>query len=517
MKQSTPTRALFAAAALLAGCSLPPYVPEPHDGGPLSVPETYHLARSSPGHKQHLALTGDKQLRCHDCHALADAGFFEVPVSMCVNCHEAQVKQHHREDAGVHLEDGGLAHGLTCFSCHPFLPSAPSMRFEKWSCYGCHQRDQGDAGAITVHTNRCSACHHPHEKPFTQPQDCTTCHDVSLKHGAKGTTIADTCMKCHKHHTQAEKASVVCVNCHTKPTMELRARVATDALFDPGHTGCGSCHRPHSFVKEEVSSCQLCHQSRHVLAPKDHDSCTSCHFPHASRAAAKDCQGCHDDQKVKHPKDKQGKTCTGCHPPHDGKLGKAVAHQCLDCHKEPELNASVVHAASAECTDCHKPHDGKPKLELLCPDCHKQWKQAASNKNKAHVKCESCHKGLPHKEMPEPPECVSCHKAKVPTFAGHRTKDVGCLTCHTLHDAQTVKTCKDCHDAAKLPTLHQVAKHQDCRTCHAPHEPQPGFGPATCAKGGCHEKLSVKDHPPKPTQCVGCHLFREENPDKKKP
>ena len=78
-------------------------------------------------------------------------------------------------------------------------------------------------------------------------------------------------------------------------------------------------------------------------------------------------------------------------------------------------------------------------------------------------------------------------------------------SCHASHSAQVVKTCTDCH-AAGLPGLHAVTKHQQCGSCHAPHAPEPGFGPQAC--GTCHAQLSKKGHPTKPAQCVSCHLFR---------
>ena len=59
----------------LAGCDLTKQLPQPQDGGLVTVPGSYHSARMTPGHKAHLLLTGDKQVECHDCHAIADAGF----------------------------------------------------------------------------------------------------------------------------------------------------------------------------------------------------------------------------------------------------------------------------------------------------------------------------------------------------------------------------------------------------------------------------------------------------------
>lgn len=470
------------------------------DASIVTVPGSYHEARMTPGHLAHLNLKGEQQVKCADCHALADAGFESPGPGICAGCHKDEQAQHHPFDGGTQM---------SCLTCHVFLSKQPIARFEKWACMDCHKEQQGDAGAITVHVQKCESCHRPHLEPFTAAADCTTCHEVTLKHGAKGDTLADKCMNCHPPHTEAAVASAQCVTCHAKPTMTAKARVEPSALFRPGHVGCGSCHQAHTFEKGAVKACKSCHQKQQVLASDAHEGCVSCHPPHRERAAPKPCQSCHRKEVVKHPKDKEGQACLGCHPVHGPNAEEALAAPCVSCHLGPTFTAEVVHAVTTSCDACHKPHDAAPRRDVLCVTCH-QDQVTAVKQNKGHAKCEDCHAGLPHGEAETPKPCLSCHKDSQPPQRGHQE----CASCHASHSAAVVKTCATCHlapTASKLPGLHAEKKHQDCKSCHAPHTPEPGAGPAICQS--CHKKLSLKEHPTAPTQCTGCHLFKAAGPD----
>lgn len=515
-------RVLAIALLVASACDKLPELPLPkaQDGGIVHVPGAYTIARLTPGHKAHLALTGDKKVECHDCHAIADAGFESPPVALCQNCHKDQSGHHHPfPDAGV--GDAGTPMG--CLTCHVFLSKTPQATFERWACMTCHATQQHDKKPITIHLGNCPQCHHPHDDPFTKPADCSTCHlDITLTHGEKGASLAERCLDCHPPHTPASAASARCLSCHMNSTMEAKARVAEGALFSPGHVSCGSCHVAHTFLKNQVKACTSCHAKQQVLAPAAHKLCTSCHEQHADHAAPKACTNCHEKivASIKHPSVKKGapeadggvtfvksdgpQTCTGCHPPHAA-LGTAKAVACLTCHTTPTFTAALVHGKDLTCGSCHALHAGKPKAEALCVTCHKTQVNLVK-KNTGHQKCENCHAGLPHGGPVTPKACLTCHEKKTPPQAGHKE----CASCHESHSAKVIKTCAECHltpTSPKLPGLHAVAKHNECKSCHGPHEPQPGFGPASCL--ACHKKpLSPTEHPTPPTQCVGCHLFK---------
>lgn len=502
-------RPLLVAAALLllvAGCESPAPAPDSGVVGEVltsRVPPEFRLAKLAPGHRLHLGLKGDKAVLCRDCHELSDAGFTLPTQAVCESCHKDEMKQHHPLDAGI---------DLTCLTCHPFGVKSAAVQFDRWLCFDCHQKPQGrfvnDAGVvlsrispIEVHKEDCQSCHRPHLQPFTQAADCAECHDVKLKHGAKGDTLAEKCMNCHEHHTEASRASAMCVTCHTKPTMKAEARVARGALFEKGHVGCGSCHLAHTFDKEAVKPCTSCHKQMQVLAPKDHAACGDCHKAHQPRSAPVACESCHKDEVVKHPK-VENQRCVGCHPVHDAK--QLEPKGCLACHTKAPFNAPVVHAKDVKCDECHESHDGKPATPKECKRCHdKQYVETGRVKDlkgKGHTDCKACHETLPHGLAGQKP-CLSCHEKRKPIEKAHDE----CKKCHESHSGALVKTCVQCHEVPKLPGLHAEKEHQTCDKCHTAHTPDPSLGTAVCKS--CHKALKLDTHPTPPTQCASCHLF----------
>lgn len=472
----------------LSGCEQ--LLPAGPDGGQRHVPGTYHDAQRSSGHRAHLALEGEKQLACRDCHFVSDAGFSAAAVKPCSECHVKQQEHHHPFDGGV---------AMTCFSCHTFKDA----RAEKWGCAGCHVDGREGVPHVTVHTEKCESCHRPHGTPFTKAADCGQCHDLSVSHGRGEKALeADTCMTCHPHHTPAKQALQQCTGCHFGPKVPAKARVSPGALFANGHAGCSSCHSDHRFTAAEAKGCSSCHEKKPVLAADKHVACLTCHRPHDPRAAPKTCESCHTDAHVKHPRDALGRPCLGCHPVHEPPARPALAVPCITCHRD-EPFAGVVHAEGVECQKCHlEGHAAKPKREALCASCHAKQQTLVAT-NRGHQQCDACHAGLPHGEPVAPKGCLSCHEKKKPPQAGHTE----CQSCHQSHSAKVLTQCTSCHDTKEKPLtgLHRVAKHQQCRTCHAPHTPEPGVGPKTCRS--CHVELPAKSHPTAPQSCVTCHLF----------
>lgn len=501
-------------AVLFSACGVAELLPPSQDGGLVTVPGSFHSARFTPGHKAHLDLKGEKKVACHDCHAIADAGFVSPGVELCANCHKDQIRQHHPLDGGTEP--------ISCLTCHAFNSKDVGVRFDKWGCMSCHKDAQGQKKPITVHLEGCANCHKPHDAPFTQPTDCTLCHQFNLSHGPKGPTltsftsampdagVAETCLNCHKPHTRAVAATQQCLECHSteKEKVPLAARVSPQALAPDKHAGCGSCHPTHQFDRQNAKPCLSCHKDRPVLAWVEHkQKCTTCHQQHAPHQAPKPCESCHKEiaAKNQHPKSADGKTCMGCHPPHPESFDAPNVKPCLSCHDKPAFKNDVVHAATTNCDACHKPHTGKPKFETLCVQCHKEQVALLAKTPKHAAKCTECHAGLPHGEPVAPKPCLECHKDKTPPQKGHKL----CSSCHESHSAKVLTTCATCHlkpESPALPGLHAVQKHRDCKTCHAPHEPQPGFGPKSCLS--CHQRPSQKNHPTPPTQCIGCHLFK---------
>lgn len=528
MKAFAFQRGVLVSLAILAGvgssCGEPTEV-ESHPAH-LIVPGDYKLARPAPGHQIHLGIGWSpdggrvfdadagtlKQVLCRDCHALTDAGFESPSSKPCERCHETQNKQHHPFDGGTEF---------TCLTCHPFMAKTLPARFDRWPCFDCHSKPQADHPAITVHKAECQACHRPHQEKFTQPAECSQCHEVTLTHGKKGESMAERCMDCHPHHTEAAVASKQCIGCHTKDELPIKARVSPEALFKPGHTGCGSCHVPHRFQAGQVKACETCHRGQPVLARWEHD-CTDCHRPHAPKARPIGCtDGCHKDEKLelKHPKSKDGKTCLGCHPVHAPSVADTLAKPCIACHDKEPFTDKVVHGAPILCNDCHDPHDAKPQTPRECKSCHSyRYTEVAlmaarkpGTKVSGHSMCVDCHRQLPHGAPTPPKPCLECHEKQKPLVAKHDE----CTKCHQPHSGELQKACTSCHKPAELPALHAVPEHQTCQKCHSVHTatpaaPKGNTSPATCK--ACHPILSVKEHPTPPKECIGCHLFEPVKP-----
>lgn len=131
--------------------------------------------------------------------------------------------------------------------------------------------------------------------------------------------------------------------------------------------------------------------------------------------------------------------------------------------------------------------------------------------------------------MPDPKDCLACHKALQERKFVHGPVGVGvCLSCHADETPDPAKhhvfrltlpqpdLCFSCHDGMKdkvrtAKVSHAAIEMGGCTACHSPHGSDQRFflkgktEAQTC--GQCHEgKLSGKAvHPPAKASCVLCH------------
>ena len=523
----------FVAAALfLVACGLFAFLrvvskrPEPVAGE--VVPASWAEFRTSTGHRAHV---GKSTVVCKDCHGFEAAGFTNPGSGVCARCHAEQAS---------HTHTGGQ-HPTGCLSCHSFAPrDAPT-------CLGCHAETQGTHAKVAQHASvDCSNCHHPHATPSITPKDCTSCHDErALAHADH--PKSQGCQDCHHAHEPAKTAMQSCGSCHERPAGPKPAN----------HDSCLSCHKPHDFVAQAGRVCVGCHGVKPTLVAATapvHTRCTSCHTPHAPMLAAFSCQGCHKQVHVVH----DGKeSCIGCHAPHSGDVN-VKASACTSCHTKIAASDHGVHSDHISCTNCHKPHSFPPiplrsSFETpagvglrsvvargqLCGDCHSSEATHASE-NRGHEDCRSCHGPSAHQPSQAPP-CGSCHGKELATapvghqrctgchepHSGQRVPEAttctgchvkkttelhasiqgGCENCHRPHGPNGIAAppvCTSCHEKPKLPALHALASHTECKQCHTSHAP-PRSDRDTCTST-CH--VNRRDHQPAAQICTGCHVFR---------
>jgi DmsE family decaheme c-type cytochrome len=193
------------------------------------------------------------------------------------------------------------------------------------------------------------------------------------------------------------------------------------------------------------------------------------------------CLTCHETQTYKgtmhalvsNPRTPaSGRGCESCHGP-----GKAHAESGGDTSKIVRLAQMKPQEASAACTSCHD------------RGTHALW--SGSQHDQRNVGCISCHsvhqpKGE-HllKASSQSAQCATCHKSitnKQNRFNHMPVREgkVECASCHNVHGSTNVKllkvgttvdeSCTSCHAEKRGPYLWEHAPVANaCVTCHDPH------------------------------------------------
>ncbi|MDO8795044.1 MAG: DmsE family decaheme c-type cytochrome [Vicinamibacterales bacterium] len=212
--------------------------------------------------------------------------------------------------------------------------------------------------------------------------DCTTCHETTVKSSFERTPhaqLADSCANCHPNVAEHAKAQMAGESNGPVPT--LKNLKASEII-----TTCLKCHEK----AKQANFLSSMHARRNV-------ACTSCHSVHAAKSTKAQlktkndsdiCFTCHKSERAmamrtSHHPVREGKIgCASCHNPHDGsrpKLLKAdsVNELCYTCHAEKRGPFLFEHAPVREdCVLCHQPHGSNhkrllvQKLPNLCWNCH---------------------------------------------------------------------------------------------------------------------------------------------------
>jgi DmsE family decaheme c-type cytochrome len=245
--------------------------------------------------------------------------------------------------------------------------------------------------------------------------------------------------------------------------------------------------------------------------------------PHGAYAGTDTCLGCHPDQA--------GATTKGPHS-HAFRAGTPVSPKgCQACHADTKaaLGCEACHGPGKEHADAQ---GDKTKISSFaslspsdasetCVSCHfrtKHGQWAGSQHDSRNVGCTTCHsihdaKG--EKQMKAASEtelCATCHRNMVnKQLKFHhmpvREGKLLCSSCHNVHGAANVKllkvggsvseSCVSCHAEKRGPFLWEhFPVTESCTTCHEPH-------------GGNNEKMLVAKEP---FLCQRCHVTSRHPP-----
>lgn len=221
--------------------------------------------------------------------------------------------------------------------------------------------------------------------------------------------------------------------------------------------------------------------------------------------------------------------------------GQTSSNTCASCHADlvKQLGGSPHGALAAHadggvaCSTCHgdgKAHAGNNgditliqnparltarQVDSLCLNCHAGRhpgfaRSAHATANVGCVSCHSIHEGKAGKllKAPQPALCYQCHSAVKSQFAEpvHHKLDEGtmaCTACHNPHEASEPRvqasiarqdsTCLKCHtnQAGPFKFVHGAIRQEGCTACHSPH-------------GGKNPKLLKQARIN--TICLECHL-----------
>jgi DmsE family decaheme c-type cytochrome len=197
-------------------------------------------------------------------------------------------------------------------------------------------------------------------------------------------------------------------------------------------------------------------------------------------------------------------------------------NDCKTCHEKAVTGMHGTQHANAEasCASCHAgaAEHAKSVLETGEPGPTPSFKK------------------LKAREVNE--TCLTCHdKGHQANFAGgvHDRRGVSCTSCHSVHDAKSVKgqlktaseaeNCYSCHSQIRSKAM-RVSHHpmreglMSCSSCHDAHASKPKMISAEFVTEKCLECHTEKrgpflwEHAPVRENCMNCHDAHGSNHDK---
>lgn len=211
------------------------------------------------------------------------------------------------------------------------------------------------------------------------------------------------------------------------------------------------------------------------------------------------------------------------------------AETCLGCHQNREAFRKNIHAKAF-------PNAKGIDFERSCETCHGPGSLhagAGGDKNNPGFWTIKNPKTMTSKDIAK--TCLECHaggKRMHWDGSAHDSRDVSCLSCHSVHEPKSeggkfllakpteMETCFQCHSVKKsqFQRSSHMPLHEGKMTCTSCHNPHGSLGPTLLTKASvnelclsCHmEKKGpfLWEHPPVRENCLNCHLPHGSQHDK---
>lgn len=304
-------------------------------------------------------------------------------INTCVTCHEdvhdgklgTDCRSCHTEESFLSTSiQGGFNHTLTdypligkhievdCKKCHE---NKMTESLEHSRCLSCHVDFHKGQFVYKAQTIDCKECHV--EESFSETIYSIDRHNESLFPLA-GAHLATPCFSCHKKEEEWVFSDIgrACVDCHT----DIHKGKLKEKYYP--QSDCKACHVPdvwteisfdhkqtpyYLFGKHTEVACGSCHRNEEeeeqILFTETPSDCMSCHDNAHGRQfeldGITDCQRCHSFD-VWQPSLFDHNTSRfileGAH--------KAV--NCIECHKEQDVDGKTVVQYKMERLDCAACH-----------------------------------------------------------------------------------------------------------------------------------------------------------------
>ncbi len=203
------------------------------------------------------------------------------------------------------------------------------------------------------------------------------------------------------------------------------------------------------------------------------------------------------------------------------------AETCLSCHEKQAGFKDSIHAHAF-------PQAKGIPFEKSCETCHGPGSlhaAAAGDKSNPGYATIRSLKSLPSRELNQ--LCLGCHQGGSRfqwEGSAHDSRDVSCLSCHSVHHAQSqgekklltktteMETCFQCHQMrrAELMRSSHMPMREGKMTCTDCHNPHGGVGPSLLKQASANENCYschadkrgpfLWEHPPVRENCMNCHV-----------